>query len=142
MAEFKNFPGVTPDGNPIQLTIAAGPVIIEDNKVLLDKHGDDGFWKFPGGRLRDDNSPQENAIMEAKEELGIDVELKGEPFVLIFEKDDEGVKEYVVLIHYLATRQGEINPGSDIKEWKWIDINNLPQDCAPNIALVVQHFTK
>jgi len=34
-----------------KLIIASGPVIIENGKVLLNKHGDDKFWKFLGGKV-------------------------------------------------------------------------------------------
>jgi len=141
MVQFKNYPGINEKNEPIKLTIAAGPIIIENNKVLLDKHGDDGFWKFPGGRLMDNNSMQENAKREVKEELGLDVELLGDPFVLNFMREQDGVREYVILIHYLAKNLSkDIEPGRDIKEWQWHDVKNLPDDCAPNIEPVVNHF--
>lgn len=140
MIEFKNYPGINSQSNPVKLTIASGPVIIENGKVLLDKHGDDNFWKFPGGRQRDEESCIQTATREVKEELGIDVELYGDPFVLIVEKTVESVNEYVILIHYLAYKTGSISPGKDVKEWAWHDVNNLPDDCAPNIKPVVEHF--
>ena len=37
----------------IKIIIASGPVIVENGKVLLNKHGEDGFWKFCGGRVED-----------------------------------------------------------------------------------------
>lgn len=137
---FKNFDGVNKEGQPIKVTLASGPVIIDDGRVLLDKHGDDEFWKFPGGRLPDDRSIQETAIEQVKDELGIKVDLKGEPFIMAFDREKDGVKEYVVLIHYLAEWRGQIKPGRHIKEWKWLDVANLPEDCAPNIKPVVNHF--
>lgn len=36
-----------------KIIFVSGPVIIEDNNVLLDKHGDDKFWKFCGGKFED-----------------------------------------------------------------------------------------
>ncbi len=125
------------------LTIATGPVIIQDGKVALVKHGDDTFWKFPGGRLFDDNSPRANAIREVKEELGVDVELSGDPAVLQFERTKNGVREWVILIHYVAKIiGGEITPDAEVREWAWHDIANLPADCAPNIALAIAALTK
>ena len=139
MVEFKHYKGIGKDSEEIELTIASGPVIVEDGNVLLDKHEDD-FWKFPGGKQLDDNNFLENAKREVKEELGIDVKLEGEPCVLTFERDHNGVKEYVILIHYLAKREGEIKKGRDVTEFKWIDVNNLPEDVAPNIKPVLGYF--
>lgn len=140
MVEFKGHLGADTEGRSVKVTIASGPIIIEDGKVLLDKHGEDGFWKFPGGRLRDAESMHQTAMREAKEELGIDVELVRGPFVVAFEREDGGVKEHVILIHYLALRRGDITPGRDVTEWGWHDINNLPDDCAPNVKLAVDYF--
>jgi len=134
--EFNKYEGIGKDGDKLKITIASGPVIIEDGKVLVDKHGNDEFWKFPGGRQMDNLDFLSNAKIRVKEELGIDVELKGEPFVMAFERE----KEYVILVHYLAKRIGEVKMGEGVREFKWLDINNLPEDCAPNIKPVLEHF--
>ncbi|MBT4722294.1 NUDIX hydrolase [Candidatus Falkowbacteria bacterium] len=121
--------------------IASGPVIIEDNKVLLNKHGDDSFWKFPGGRVENFdfenelNSLEEACKREVKEEMGIEIEII-KPLKPMLVKKDETT--WVVLIHYLAKRVGEVKPGDDILKWDWIDIDNLPDDCAPNIRPVIE----
>lgn len=44
MAEFRHYPAIDNEGNELEITIASGPVILKDTKVLLDKH-DDPFWK-------------------------------------------------------------------------------------------------
>ena len=57
--------------------IASGPVIIEKNKVLLNQHGEDSFWKFIGGRIEDADFEDETNSLEitckrkVKEEMGI-----------------------------------------------------------------------
>lgn len=134
MIELKNYPSIDKDGNPVEVTMASGPVIIQDGKVLLDKHGDDDFWKFPGGRQKDGESMQETAQREAKEELGIDVTLEGDPVIMILEMEGK----HVTLIHYKASFSGEITPGRDVREWAWHDVNNLPEDCAPNIKPIIE----
>lgn len=137
MIQFKNYASIDKQGNQVDITIASGPVIIQEGKVLLDKHGDDDFWKFPGGRQMDGESMHETAIREPKEELGIDVTLEGDPVVLVFEAEGK----HIVLIHYKATYSGEITPGRDVREWAWHDVDNLPDDCAPNIKPVVEKMT-
>ena len=140
MVEFKHYQGIGKDGERVELTIASGPVIVEDNKILLDKHGDDKFWKFPDGKQLDKSDFLENARREVKEELSIEVKLEGEPCILAFDRDHNGVKEYVILVHYLAKRKGEIKKGRDITEFKWIDIHKLPKDIDPNIKPVLKYF--
>jgi ADP-ribose pyrophosphatase YjhB (NUDIX family) len=122
-------------GKPI--IVASGPVIIENNKVLLNKHGDDGYWKFVGGKAESyDNSLEEIAKREVMEEMGIEVDLI-RPLKPMMINLSEKV---VILIHYLAVRKGEVSPGEDILEWNWFDVNNLPEDCAPNIKPVIDEY--
>lgn len=118
--------------------IAAGPVIIEDDKVLVNKHGDTDFWKFPGGKVEDytELDLREHAKREAKEEMGIGIEIIKPMSTLLSRKGED----IVVLVHYLAKRVGEINQGEDIREWKWLDINNLPEDVGPNIKPIVEEY--
>ena len=66
-----------------KIIIASGPVIVENNKVLLNQHGDTTFWKFCGGRVENfETDLIENAQREVKEEMGIDIEILDEkPFL-------------------------------------------------------------
>lgn len=140
MTEFKHLSSFNQKGQDNLVTIASGPVIIKDGKVLLDKHGD-VFWKFPGGAIHSNNNLEENAIREVKEELNLDVELLGEPYLISFVREKDGKEELVILIHYLAKIiGGEPTPGRDVEEFAWHDIENLPDDCAPNIKPVVEYF--
>ncbi|MDP3836678.1 MAG: NUDIX domain-containing protein [bacterium] len=126
-----------------KIIIAAGPVIVEDNKVLLDKHGSDDFWKFCGGRVKEDEANlKESAQREVKEEMGIDIEImENSPFFYYTEKEIDGFQTSVILAHYLAKRIGEITPGDDIREWRWIDIADLDKEnLAPNIKPTLSYF--
>ncbi len=124
----------------MNIIIAAGPVIIEDNKVLVNKHGDTDFWKFPGGKMEnfDELDLQNVAKREVKEEMGIDIEIIKPMSTLMAKKDDK----VVVMVHFLAKRIGEIIPGEDIREWEWLDINNLPEDIGPNIKPIIEEYLK
>lgn len=125
-----------------KIIIASGPVIIEDNKVLLNQHGDGDMWKFPGGKLENfdftdwNESLERTAKREVKEEMGIDINII-KPLKPMFLSRPEHEGEYVVLIHYLAKRIGKIKPGTDIDAWDWFPINNLPNNLAPNIKPVL-----
>ena len=127
----------------LQIIIASGPVIVENNKVLLNQHGEDSFWKFCGGRVEEEESNlKEAAIREVKEEMGLDIEiLDNEPYFFYTEKEKDEIKISVILAHFLAKRIGEVMPGKDIKEWRWIDINDLDKEnLAPNIKPTLKYF--
>lgn len=126
-----------------KIIIASGPVIVENNKVLLNKHGDTTFWKFCGGKVEDFTTTlEENARREVQEEMGIEVELIDQtPFFTYAQKEKDGELIDVILVHFLSKRVGEVNPGADIREWDWLDLDNLPMDdLAPNILPTLKHF--
>ncbi len=126
-----------------KIIIASGPVIVENNKVLLNKDGKDDFWKFCGGRINDEEfNLKETAKREIKEEMGLDIEiLNNEPYFFYTEKEKDGFKTSVVLAHFFARRIGGIIPGEDITEWCWLDINDLDKEnLAPNIKPTLKHF--
>lgn len=126
-----------------KIIIASGPVIVEDNKVLLNQHGDTTFWKFCGGRVEDFESDLiANAKREVKEEMGIEIEVLDEaPFITYAKKQTEEGNIDVILVHFLAKRAGEIKPGEDIRKWEWLALNNLPtNELAPNILPTLKYF--
>ena len=125
-----------------KIIIASGPVIVENNKALLNQHGDTTFWKFCGGKVEDFGTNLiENAKREVKEEMGIDIEILDEnPFIIYTKKETPDGMIDIILVHFKAKRIGEIHPGSDIREWNWHDLNNLPENLGPNIIPALKHF--
>lgn len=117
--------------------IASGPVIIEYEKVLLDKHGNDKFWKFPGGTINQKEDLEECAKKRAKDELGIGIEIIRPLKPIIIWKKNKAI----ILIHWLAKRKGKIKPSTHVREWAWHDIKKLPKDIAPNIMPVVKSIS-
>jgi ADP-ribose pyrophosphatase YjhB (NUDIX family) len=130
------------DGREHVITIAAGPVIIENEKVLLVQHGAEGLWKFPGGKVRDGESFGEAASRELNEELCVSVKLVGDPCIFRFKRELEGgLMEEILLFHYFAERLNDVfKPGKGIEDWAWHDVDKLPENCHPNVAPAVAHF--
>lgn len=122
--------------------IASGPVIIEEGRVLLNKEQKSSGitpWMFPGGEVEDFDASLEDACQrEVGEEMGIKVEIIRPLKPIMLHKDGK----VILLIHYLAKRIGEIHPGKDIVEWNWLPIDNLPDDCAPNVYTVIDDYKK
>ncbi|KKR21137.1 MAG: hypothetical protein UT50_C0012G0010 [Candidatus Moranbacteria bacterium GW2011_GWA2_39_41] len=126
-----------------KIIIASGPVIVENEKVLLNQHGDTEFWKFCGGRVEDfETDLIENARREVREEMGIDIEIINEtPFFIHTKKETPEGAIDVILVHFLAKRVGEITPGEDIRQWKWLPLEELAKEnLAPNIIPTLKHF--
>lgn len=131
---------------PQNTILAAGPVIIENNKVLLNREiKSDGthspYFMFPGGTMDNLNQTLEEICKrEAKEELGIDIKIIKPLNTLWVKRPDR--ETYAILVHYLANRISEINPGPETIEWGWFDIDKLPDNCAPNVYQIIEEYKK
>jgi 8-oxo-dGTP pyrophosphatase MutT (NUDIX family) len=128
----------TPDGDPhcehCSITIytdvaAAGCVLlIRDGQVLLARRAREpykGDYDFVGGFMKPDETPEQTAIREAKEETGLGVKITRLLGMYHDRYGDDGPPCLGVV--YL----GEIEPGSavahdDVAALEWVDIDNLP----------------
>jgi len=75
--------------------------IVYENKVLLRFHDKYKLWLSVGGHVELDEDPNQAAIREVKEEVGLDVELfeKLKPFDLESDKYKELIPPYFLNIH-------------------------------------------
>ncbi len=55
--------------------ICGSAIVMNNEKTLLIKHKKLGVWLNPGGHLEENETPEEAAVREAKEETGMDVEI-------------------------------------------------------------------
>lgn len=123
---------------------AAGSVIIENGKILLvreEKPYGSEFFMLPGGKINEekDTSPEETAKREALEEIGCEIEIEEHIADLVVNRPSKE-DESMMLIHFKAKRLGDIQPGKEIIEWGWYDIDNLPENCAPNVEKIVEMY--
>lgn len=114
----------------------AAVVIVENGRVALIRRVRAGrvYYLFPGGRVEEGESPEEAAVREAREELGVDVELDG----IVHEERFGGIP-----MRYFAGRivGGEFGTGlwpdhaeetparrakSGTHEAVWVELSELP----------------
>jgi len=134
---------------PPNSIIACGPVIIEEIKnkkqILLNKHKKSEShpnpkWQFCGGKMEDfDQSLEETAKREVKEEMGINIKIEKLIDIYLDKKEDGGV---AILVHYLAKRIGEVKPDEDIEEWNWFPLDKLPENRQPNVDYIINKIKK
>ena len=69
----------------------SGIILIEDNKLALIERHRAGlhYFIFPGGGIDEGESPQQTAVREAEEELGIKVEIKQKVAEVKFDQDTQ-----------------------------------------------------
>ena len=102
----------------------------EDDKifVLLIQRKNDPYkdcWAFPGGFVNIDESAENAAIRELKEETGLEISIVKQ--LKAYSKPDRDPRERVITIAFIAeSKIKEVMGGDDAKEARWFDISNLP----------------
>ena len=98
-------------------------------KVLLIQRGIEpykGMWAFPGGFMRIDETAEECAIRELREETGL--VLKHIRQLGAFSGVHRDPRERIVSIAFYAlARQSEVKAGDDAATARWWSINDIPQ---------------
>ena len=97
-------------------------------QVLLIERGIDPFkgkWAFPGGFIKMDESAEEGALRELREETGLD-NAYIEQFHT-FSDPNRDPRERVITIAYLAlVRLQEVKAGDDAANARWFPIDEIP----------------
>mgnify|MGYP006163133021 FL=1 len=125
------------------LLVAAIALVDADGRVLIaqrpkGKHLE-GLWEFPGGKLRDGETPEGALIRELNEELGIDVEHTCLA-PLSFASHDYG--EFHLLMPLYVCRVWSGAPrGREGQQLKWVRPSKLtdwpmPPADAPLVAML------
>lgn len=114
---------------------ASVAIVRRDDLLLIQRHRppSEGFWTLPGGRLEPGETPEQCAIREVKEELGLRL---------------YGLKSLIVLQHgayrlqTFATQEfdGDIVPdAAEIRAWRWVRPSQLEAlNTTPRLGEVVE----
>ena len=114
----------------------AGIVLIEDGKVALIERFRAGkhYFAFPGGGVDEGESPEEAAVREAMEELGIEVVLKQKVAEIFF----NGRRQHYFLVEHVGGEFGSgtgeeftdshpDDPETGVYIPMWMPIEELPE---------------
>lgn len=97
-------------------------------KVLLVERGMapyKGRWAFPGGFLNMDESAEEGALRELKEETGLEGAYIRQFYT--FSAPQRDPRERVITIAYYAlVRMQEVNGGDDASDARWFALDEVP----------------
>lgn len=98
-------------------------------QVLLIERGIEPFkgkWAFPGGFLNMDESAQEGALRELKEETGLE-NAYIEQFNTYSDPGRDPRERVITIAHYALVRIQEVKGGDDAAKAQWFPIDEVPQ---------------
>jgi ADP-ribose pyrophosphatase YjhB (NUDIX family) len=107
---------------------AVGAVLVEDRKALVSvraREPEKGRVDLPGGFLEVGEHPVDGLVREAKEELGVEIEVVGPPILLATHTyGPDG--HYVLAIGFRASIvRGQPHPTDDVAKVRWISAEEL-----------------
>jgi|SRR5665213_1251063 len=123
--------------------------IVHRDKVLLRMHPKLNIWLSIGGHIEAGEDPNQAALREVREEVGLDVELWGGRKT--FHVDEESFKnlvppvalnrhitgtghEHVTLVFFATSKTDAVIPENDGDQWRWVSKEDLAtMDLVPNI---------
>lgn len=100
--------------------VAVALLLDERRRLLLGRRPESGslpgFWEFPGGKVRPDESPEEALRRELDEEIGV---VAGEMNLLHRQQNSYGPDTFEVGYYLVQDWRGEIDP-ADYDQIAWV----------------------
>jgi ADP-ribose pyrophosphatase YjhB (NUDIX family) len=110
--------------------VACGTIAEQDGKFALIQRNIDprkGFWSFPCGFMEIDETTEQAAVRETREETGLDVELSG--LLGTYSYADSFYGGAIVVVVYRArVRGGSLRPDDDVCDARMIAPGEIPWD--------------
>jgi 8-oxo-dGTP diphosphatase len=107
------------------MILVSAAIIISECKILITKRNENmklpNLWEFPGGKVKENETPEDCVIREVNEELGVGIKLHSY-YTTSIHKYDFGE---IQLISYI----GELESGSiELREhaaYQWVEVCDL-----------------
>ncbi len=125
----------------------SGCVILQDSKILLLKRKDSQHWEFPGGKIEQNETPEQIAVREAKEKIGTDVKPIHYLGYTDFTHKEKELRSHKVLCEIIAGNPTITEP--DVFEcFDWLPFpqtnikKNQDINFAPNVLQLFNQFER
>ena len=137
----------SPNGNPVVIQTGAS-IIVEDaqGRILMQQRSDDGTWSYPGGRIEIDETVEDGARREVREECGLEVGalrllgvFSGKELNHVYPNGDEvcGIDIVYVSRDYTGSLSAE---DGEVKNMGFHPIDQLPHPISTMNAIQIQAY--
>lgn len=107
----------------------AGIVLVDGERALITQRGrppEEGRFDIPGGFLEHDEDPVEGVKREAKEELGLDIEVELSDLVQMVPHPYGDDGDWVLAIGFIGRFPGgDVKTGDDVVDYRWVGLDDL-----------------
>jgi 8-oxo-dGTP pyrophosphatase MutT (NUDIX family) len=130
---------------PLLMVGTATLIVDANNRLLMMKRSDNGFWGLPGGGVELGEDVQAAARRELREETGLET-VEMNIFGIFsgpeaFYQYPNGDQIYGVMIVYLAQGwRGDVCLNDEHTEWNWFEPAQIPGNIFPLITPVIEKF--
>ena len=121
-------------------------VIIKDNKILLSRRHNTGYfddnYSFPSGHLDGNETLKQGMIREAKEEIGVDLEPNSLELIHVMNRkmpNDERLDFFFSAKKWLG--EPKIIETNKCDDLNWFELNNLPDNIIPYIKQAINSIS-
>jgi len=113
----------------------------KEKKILIGRRENDPHiknlsWVFPGGKLKHNETAEQNIIREIKEETGLTVEDLGTVFSKIPPEDNS----LLLIYHLCEATGGNEKPAGDLKELKWVKPEDLEKHFTTDFPPILKEY--
>lgn len=112
-------------------TPAVAVILVDSDRVLLVKRKlppRAGYWSLPAGFVEYDETIEQTALREIKEETNLDIKLSN--IYGIFSANDDPRHHVLLIVFQGVILNGDLIPGDDAAEAQFFAFNNLPENIA------------
>jgi 8-oxo-dGTP pyrophosphatase MutT (NUDIX family) len=108
-------------------TVGAICVVVEGDRTLLVRQSYKRLWGAPGGLLDRGEQPEDAAVREVREEVGLRVEVTGTPVPMVWPKLHRVDLAYRCRLATGVTPDAAVPSSPEIEEARWFALTELPQ---------------
>ena len=132
----------------IRVGVAVALINLE-NKILLEKRNDCGWWGVTGGKLDLGETIQECAKREINEECGLRIQTKDLNLVGVYSNPKEGrILQYpdnrvhlIDVVYFIKRKFGHLRKSDESLELKFFPFNALPNLIVPPAVVPIQDIS-
>ncbi len=120
-------------------------VLIKEDKILLSRRYNtgygDGYYSFPAGHLEEGETLKEGVLREAKEEVGIDINISDLELVHVMDRNVINNERIAFFFKAKEWKGNLINMEPEkCDDLKWFKINELPENTIPYIRSAITFY--